>query len=125
MSGARLHAPRLVHSASFTVSYTPEDYGRVLASQRDEFKVRFSIADQALMGDRIWARLTLYRTDPDTGQHESRAAMQTYRVEGGRLVETWVVYHPLGNGMARHRGSFLSTSPIAAAAFSPSSRDAR
>ena len=83
-------------SSSFTVTYAPEEYAHVLTNERDRFKLRFTIGDLALAGDRIWARLTLYRTDPETSETTSRAAMQTYRVEHGRLVETWVTYHPWG-----------------------------
>jgi hypothetical protein len=83
--------------SAFTVAFSREEYGRVLAAEREEFHLRFSIEDQAFIGDRMWFRATLYRTDPETGQQMTRAAIQVYRVEDGRLAETWVAYQDSGS----------------------------
>ncbi len=34
--------------------------------------------------------------DPKTGEKQSRAGMQSYRIEDGKLVETWITMRPLG-----------------------------
>jgi hypothetical protein len=76
--------------SSFTVSYTPEEYGRVIATQRERFHMRFVLHDRAFAGDRVWSRYTVFRTDPDTGQQVTNAIIQIHRVEGGKLAETWI-----------------------------------
>jgi len=83
--------------SSFSAVYTPEEYGRVLAAEREKFRIRFTIQDQAFVGDRIWVRLTLHRTDPETAELRNRAALQVYRVEDGKLAETWVAYQQPGS----------------------------
>ena len=83
--------------SEFTVSYTAEEYGRLLARERDRLHVRFVIHDRAFVGDRAWFRLTLFWSDPDTGQSVTRAALQVYRVEDGRMAETWVAYQGEGS----------------------------
>ncbi len=40
---------------------------------------------------------TLSGTDQKTGKPVSRAGMQSYRTEGGKLVETWIALQPLGS----------------------------
>ena len=35
--------------------------------------------------------------DPKTGEPRSRAGMQSYRIEAGKLVETWLTLLPLGS----------------------------
>jgi hypothetical protein len=34
--------------------------------------------------------------DPKTGEKQSRAGMQSYRIEDGKLVETWITMRQLG-----------------------------
>jgi hypothetical protein len=77
-------------NASFTVAYVPEEYGRVVATQRERFRMRFVLHDRAFAGDRVWSRCTTFRTDPDTGQEVTNAIIQIHRVEDGKLAETWV-----------------------------------
>src|SRR5262245_51210020 len=36
-------------------------------------------------------------TDPKTGEARSRAGMQSYRIEAGKLAETWLSLMPLGS----------------------------
>jgi hypothetical protein len=61
MPGTRLYTPRMVSSSTFTTSYAPEEYGRLLANERDRFKTRFSFVDLALTGDH-WHRPAMRTT---------------------------------------------------------------
>jgi hypothetical protein len=36
-------------------------------------------------------------TDAKTGETRTRAGMQLYRIEAGKLAETWAVFKPLGS----------------------------
>jgi hypothetical protein len=44
-----------------------------------------------------WFRFAFKWTDPKTVEPRSRAGMQSYRIEGGKLVETWLSMQPLGS----------------------------
>ena len=83
--------------SGFTVTYTPEEYSRVLVAERERFHPQWVIHDRAFVGDRAWFRLTYIRTDPVTGRQLTSAGMQVYRIEGGRLAETWVAAHTVGS----------------------------
>jgi hypothetical protein len=43
-----------------------------------------------------WFRFSFQWPDPKTGEKQSRAGMQSYRIEDGKLVETWITMRPLG-----------------------------
>jgi hypothetical protein len=53
--------------------------------------------DHEFAGDRAWFRWTRMWTDPSTGERRTQAGMQLYRVEGGKLAETWLSLHKLGS----------------------------
>ena len=46
--------------------------------------------------DRGWFRFSFVWPDPQSGERRSRAGMQSYRIEGGKLAETWITLLPLG-----------------------------
>jgi hypothetical protein len=48
------------------------------------------VYDHDIVGDRAWFRFTLKWTDASTGETRTRAGMQVYRVERGKLAETWL-----------------------------------
>jgi len=48
-------------------------------------------------GNRAWFRFTLKFTDPKTGETRTRAGMQVYRIEGGKLAETWLMFQQPGS----------------------------
>jgi len=48
-------------------------------------------------GKRAWFRFTLKFTDPKTGETRTRAGMQVYRIEGGKLAETWLMFQQPGS----------------------------
>jgi hypothetical protein len=58
--------------------------------------IRIVVYDHTFEGDRAWFRFAFKWTDPKTGEARSRAGMQTDRIEGGKLAETWLMLQPLG-----------------------------
>ncbi|UZE49808.1 nuclear transport factor 2 family protein [Rhodopseudomonas sp. P2A-2r] len=54
------------------------------------------VYDHTFTADRAWFRFSFQWSDPETGQKQSRAGMQSYRIDDGKLVETWITMRPLG-----------------------------
>jgi hypothetical protein len=76
---------------------TREAYAAELAATRQERPgIRIVVYDHSFTDDRAWFRFSFVWPDPKTGEHCSRAGMQSYRVEGGKLAETWITLLPLG-----------------------------
>jgi hypothetical protein len=91
-----LVAPRYVrHEAEGTYTVTPEAYADRIRALRDQFPdLRYEIHDAAAVGDRFWIRYT-FRGGPDsTGPWPKRPGLQLYRLEEGRLAETWMLLGP-------------------------------
>src|SRR5688500_10939903 len=59
--------------------------------------IRDAVYDQMLVGTRAWFRFTFRWRDQNTGEPVTQAGMQSYRIEGGKLAETWIVLQPLGS----------------------------
>ncbi|WP_374368871.1 ester cyclase [Dongia sp.] len=79
-------------------SVTREAYAAEIAALRTERPdIRVVVYDHAFHSDRAWYRFTFKWTDTKTGEPRSRAGMQSYRVEAGKLAETWVMLQPLGS----------------------------
>ena len=77
---------------------TPESYAAEVAKSREERPgIRFVVYDHSFEGDRAWIRYTAKWTDPKTGETRTRAGMQVYRIEAGKLAETWNMSSPLGS----------------------------
>jgi len=86
------------HDESGTRRVTPEEYAaEIAAARRDRPNNRFIVYDHEIAGNRAWFRFTLMWTDPVTGEALTRAGMQVYRVDGGKLVETWLTLLKLGS----------------------------
>jgi hypothetical protein len=76
---------------------TREAYATELAATRAERPgIRIVVYDHSFTNDRAWFRFSFKWPDPKTGEPLSRAGMQSYRVEGGMLAETWITLLPLG-----------------------------
>ena len=54
-------------------------------------------AATAVTADRAWFLFTLMWNDASTGEKRTRAGMQLYRIEGGKLAETWLTLRSLGS----------------------------
>jgi hypothetical protein len=59
--------------------------------------IRVVVYDHSFAGDRPWFRFVFKWPDPKTGELRTRAGMQSYRIEGGKLAETWIALQPLGS----------------------------
>ena len=77
---------------------TPEEYAAELAAgRRERPNTRIIVYDHEIVGDRAWFHFMLTWTDASTGETRTRAGMQLYRVEGGKLAETWLTLLKLGS----------------------------
>jgi SnoaL-like domain len=55
------------------------------------------VYDHAFRDDRVWFRFSYTWTDPKTREQYCRAGVQTHRVEGSQLAESWLSLMPLGS----------------------------
>lgn len=77
---------------------TRDAYRAELANVRaNRPNIRVVVYDHALSADRAWFRFAFQWTDPETGEPQSQAGMQAYRIEAGKLAETWLALLPLGS----------------------------
>lgn len=89
-----------------------EEYAAELAAIRQERPdIRVVVYDHSFSDNRAWFRFSFKWTDAKTGEPCSRAGMQSYRVEDGRLAETWVTLLPLGSAWADALAQQRWTSP--------------
>jgi hypothetical protein len=79
-------------------SVTPASYAGELAKVRtDRPGIRVAVYDHAFKGNRAWYRFEFRWTDPKTGAAQTQAGMQAYRIEDGKLAETWISLLPVGS----------------------------
>ena len=79
--------------------------------------LRFTVEDLIAADDRVTTRLTARATHrgellgiPPTGNEVTIAAMETYRIAGGRIAEQWVVMDALG--MLQQLGAIPAPPPM-------------
>jgi SnoaL-like domain len=102
------------HDESGTRRVTAEEYAtKVAAERRERPNTRFIVYDHEIARDRAWFRFTLRWTDPSNGETRTRAAMQLYRIEGGKLAETWLTLLKVGSAWpdAAGQGHWTSKRP--------------
>lgn len=63
--------------------------------QQERSGIRVVVHDHSFEGNRAWFRFAFKWTDPASGEPRSRACMQSYRIEAGKLVDTWLSMQPL------------------------------
>ncbi|MGM4887826.1 nuclear transport factor 2 family protein [Tardiphaga sp. 11_C7_N12_6] len=61
---------------------------------------RVVVYDHSFTDDRAWFRFAFVWPDPASGEQRSRAGMQSYRIEDGKLAETWITLLALGTTWA-------------------------
>jgi hypothetical protein len=89
------------HDEAGDRTVTREAYAAEIAKFRQERpRTRFVAYDHTFNGDRAWFRLMLKWTDAKTGETRTRAGMQLYRIEAGKLAETWLMLRQLGSAWA-------------------------
>ncbi|PTM39271.1 nuclear transport factor 2 family protein [Bosea sp. 124] len=77
---------------------TPESYATELAKvQAGRPGLRVAVYDHAFQGKSAWYRFEFTWTDPETGEAKTQAGLQCYRIEGGKLAETWISLLPVGS----------------------------
>ena len=77
---------------------TLEAYAAEIAKTRQERPdIRVVVYDHSFKGDRAWFRFAFKWADPKTREPRSRAGMQSYRIDAGKLAETWLAMMPLGS----------------------------
>ena len=75
-----------------------EAYAAEIAKTRNERPdIRVVVYDHSFAGAHAWFRFAVKWRDSKTGEPRSRAGMQSYRIEAGKLAETWLVLQPLGS----------------------------
>jgi len=68
-----------------------EVYAAELAQLRkDRPSIRVVDYDHSFQGNRAWFRFTFQWSDLETVELLRQAGMQSYRTEGGKLVEAWI-----------------------------------
>jgi len=86
------------HEEAGDRTVTREAYAAEIAKSREDRPgIRIVVYDHCFQGNRAWFRFAATWTDTKTGEVRSRAGMQSYRIEEGKLVETWVSMQPLGS----------------------------
>jgi hypothetical protein len=86
------------HDENGDRTVTREAYAAELAAIRGERPdMRVVVYDHSFTDNRVWFRFSFRWTDPRTGEPRSRAGMQSYRIENGRLAETWIALQPPGS----------------------------
>lgn len=107
-------APRYIrHDEVGNRTVTRAAYAAELAElKKNRPDVRIIVYDHALSGDRAWYRFTMKWTEQESGEVRTRAGMQSYRIEDGKLAETWVLFQPLGSAWGDAVAQKSWTSPI-------------
>jgi SnoaL-like domain len=78
---------------------TREAYAAEIARIRQERPdIRVVVYNHSFADNWAWFRFAFKWTDTKTGEPRSRAGMQSYRIEDGKLAETWLSMQPLGSG---------------------------
>ncbi len=86
------------HDESGDRTVTREAYAAEIANVRQERPdIRVIVYDHSFKGNRAWFRFAFKWIDSKTGEARSRAGMQSYRIEEGKLVETWLSLQPPGS----------------------------
>lgn len=86
------------HDETGDRTVTREAYAAELAKLRqDRPDIRIVVYDHELLGNRAWFRFTMQWTDRSSGEVQTRAGLQVYRINGDKLAETWVTLRPPGS----------------------------
>jgi len=102
----------LRHDANGDRVVTRDGYVAELAQLRkDRPGIRVVVYDHTFQGNRAWFRFAFQWSDPKTSEPRHQGGMQSYRTEGGKLVETWISLMPMGSGWSDTTAQETWTSP--------------
>ncbi len=100
------------HDQAGTRTVTAASYAVELGALRAARPgIRVAVFDHAFQGKGAWFRFMFAWTDPATGAAMTQAGMQSYRLEDGRLAETWISLLPLGSRWADAEAQLTWTTP--------------
>jgi hypothetical protein len=100
------------HDENGDRTVTRDAYAKEVAQiQAERQKLRVVVYDHTFKDDRAWLRFAFKWTDSNTGETYSRAGMQSYKIEGGKLAESWLSLMPLGSTWTDTVGQEHWTSP--------------
>lgn len=102
----------LRHEAAGDRMVTADSYAEELTKMKAARPgVRVAVYDHMFVGNRAWFRFTFRWRDPSSGEAMTQAGMQSYRIQDGKLAETWIVlqsrssfkltHYPASNGPRR------------------------
>lgn len=99
------------HDEAGTRYVTPGEYAVELKVAHDARPdTRIVVYDHEIAADRAWFRFNLVWRDAASGERRSRAGMQAYRIEGGKLAETWLSLLAVGSAWSDGGGQARWTS---------------
>jgi len=102
----------LRHDAGGDRTVTAKGYAAELATMKAQRPgIRVAVYDHLFVGKRAWFRFTFRWRDPHSGAALTQAGMQSYRIEGGKLVETWIALQPVGSAWSDAVAQERWTSP--------------
>jgi hypothetical protein len=85
-----LAASYIRHEPDGTRTVTMEQYREEIAATRKrQPDIHLTPNDEAITEDRWWVRWTSNGTDAETGERITTASIQVYRIDRGRILETW------------------------------------
>jgi hypothetical protein len=86
------------HDEAGNRTVTREAYAAEIARIREgRPNIRVVVHDHSFNDNRAWFRFAFEWPDPTTGEPRTRAGMQSYRTENGKLAETWLTLPPPGS----------------------------
>jgi hypothetical protein len=96
-----LGAHYIRHDEKGDRTVTRDQYAAELqAAHKERPGIRVVVYDHSFTADRAWFRFTFVWPDGASGETRSRAGMQAYRIEHGKLAETWITMLGLGTAWA-------------------------
>ena len=78
---------------------------------KDRPGIRVVVYDHVFEPERAWFRFAFKWADPKSHEPQSQAGFQSYRIEGGKLVETWLSMQPIGSAWRGETAQERWTSP--------------
>jgi len=92
---------------------TRDAYAAEVASiHKDRPDIRVIVYDHSFSGDRAWFRFAFKWTDTKSGEAQTQAGMQVYRIADGKLAETWISFLPSGTVWTDAPQAHWTSAPI-------------